>query len=61
MEHEGSDTESFNSSISASANNSNEHLKPLPGAKSKVWKVFWVCNKQIWCNSEQSTSEVHSL
>jgi len=44
MEVDGIDTESINDSISAmiSATTSSpgEHLKPLPGANSKVWKYF---------------------
>ena len=40
MEHEASDTESITSSTSGSTSASTEVLKPLPGAKSKVWKYF---------------------
>ena len=40
MEHEASDTESITSSASGSTSASTEVLKPLPGAKSKVWKYF---------------------
>ena len=44
MEADGIDIESINSSISAttSATTSSpgEHLKPLPGVKSKIWKYF---------------------
>jgi len=42
MEVDGSDTESISSSISATTSSPGEHLqvKPLPGAKSKVWNYF---------------------
>jgi len=56
MEHKGSDTKSLNSSASGSANNSNEHLMPLSGAK-----FGFAINESGAINSEQSTSEVHSL